>query len=221
MQMALSDARQCSAKTKRTGSRCKNPAVNGVATCRMHGGKSARGVASGTFKTGRYSKALPARLMERYDLSREDSGLTDLSDELALTDARLFELLGRVDSGESGRLWDMLGKAKREYERESDQPKKAAILHGILALIEEGLEDRANWAEIAALMEQRRKLVDTERRRLADASQMVTASEALSLVRAVVAIVQEHVTDPLTIAAIHGGLAGVLDRPGTASGARA
>jgi hypothetical protein len=31
---------QCAAKSKRSGSRCKSPAVKGKSVCRMHGGKS-------------------------------------------------------------------------------------------------------------------------------------------------------------------------------------
>lgn len=35
--MAFSDARQCTARSKSTGQRCKNPAVKGYSVCRLHG----------------------------------------------------------------------------------------------------------------------------------------------------------------------------------------
>jgi len=35
--MAFKDANRCTAKAKRSGERCKNPAVKGYAVCRVHG----------------------------------------------------------------------------------------------------------------------------------------------------------------------------------------
>ncbi|MDP8240533.1 MAG: hypothetical protein P9X24_15685 [Candidatus Hatepunaea meridiana] len=35
--MAFKDAKRCTAKAKRSGERCKNPAVKGYAVCRVHG----------------------------------------------------------------------------------------------------------------------------------------------------------------------------------------
>ena len=34
------DCNQCAAKSKRSGDRCRAPAVSGKSVCRMHGGKS-------------------------------------------------------------------------------------------------------------------------------------------------------------------------------------
>jgi hypothetical protein len=46
--MAFKDARQCKAKSKRSGERCRNPAVVGFEVCRMHGAnKPKRGVSPG------------------------------------------------------------------------------------------------------------------------------------------------------------------------------
>jgi hypothetical protein len=46
--MAFKDARQCKAKSKRSGERCRNPAVAGFEVCRMHGAnKPKRGVSPG------------------------------------------------------------------------------------------------------------------------------------------------------------------------------
>lgn len=45
------NARQCSAMSKRSGSRCKGPAVKGWSVCRFHG---ARGGAPRGIRNGRY-----------------------------------------------------------------------------------------------------------------------------------------------------------------------
>ena len=50
----------CSAKSKRTGLPCNNPAAYGCKTCRMHGAHKSRNVAngvnSGKYKNGHYTK---------------------------------------------------------------------------------------------------------------------------------------------------------------------
>ena len=53
--------RTCGAKT-RSGGRCKNLAMHPAGRCRMHGGKSLRGLASPRYKHGKYSKDTLARL---------------------------------------------------------------------------------------------------------------------------------------------------------------
>ena len=53
-------AKLCSAKSKRTGLPCNNPAAHGCKTCRMHGAHKSRNVAkgvnSGKYKNGHYTK---------------------------------------------------------------------------------------------------------------------------------------------------------------------
>ena len=47
--------KSCGART-RSGGRCKNMAMYPAGRCRLHGGKSLRGLASPRYKHGRYSK---------------------------------------------------------------------------------------------------------------------------------------------------------------------
>jgi len=66
---------QCGAKTRSSGT-CKSPAMeNG--RCRMHGGKSKKGIESGTYKHGLYSKYAGESLK---DVLSELDGIS--SDEL-------------------------------------------------------------------------------------------------------------------------------------------
>src|SRR3954452_17185048 len=97
---------QCGAKT-RSGAPCRTrPMPNG--RCRMHGGKSLAGAASPAFKTGRHSTYLPVRLLAGYQEAERDPELLALRDEIALIDSRLADVLSRVDSGESSRIWRSL-----------------------------------------------------------------------------------------------------------------
>ena len=188
--------RECGAKT-RGGGTCKQAALpNG--RCHYHGGKSPAGIASGTYKTGRYSRYLPARLAGRYAEAQADGALLELRDDIALTDARLADLLGRVDSGESGALWQRLMEARLEllaYRRAGDTAKTAATLNLILELIGQGQSDYRAWGEIAAVLEQRRRLVESERKRLIELQQTITVERAMLLIGAIGGIIKAHIHD--------------------------
>ncbi len=58
-------AKLCSAKSKRTGLSCNNPAAHGCKTCRMHGAHKSRNVAkgvdSGKYKNGHHTKEAKER----------------------------------------------------------------------------------------------------------------------------------------------------------------
>jgi len=51
-------APRCSATSKRTGERCKAPAVRGWTVCRFHGagGGAPKGQANGNYRTGLHTK---------------------------------------------------------------------------------------------------------------------------------------------------------------------
>lgn len=137
----------------------------GKTVCYHHGGRTPSGIAAPSFKTGRYSKHLPTRLLATYEDAKRDPNLLVLQDELALVDARISFLLSGNNQSED------------------------------------------TWEEIRNLIEQRRKLVESERKRLVELQQVVTADQAMLLIRAVVASVREHVRDPAILRAITEDLA--------------
>lgn len=195
----------CGAKC-RDGSACTQRAMpNG--RCRMHGGKSLAGIASPTLTTGRYSKYLPTRLLERYETAQNDRELLAMGQEIALIDARLSDVLTRVDHGDSAELWNDLHEAV-----------KAARLTGELddveRLVARGIEDWTAWGEIGKLIDRRRALVESERKRLVDLQQMLTTNEAVLLITRVIDIVRRHVTDRAALSAIGVELAGLVNADG-------
>jgi hypothetical protein len=98
--MSFDEAQKCGAKTKRTGKHCKGLAMaNGK--CRMHGGNSKVGLASSTFKTGKYSKYLPANLSDKYNDAINDPELTSAREGIALIDAFTKDRLEKLYKGES------------------------------------------------------------------------------------------------------------------------
>ena len=195
--------KECGAK-KKDGTPCRMSAMpNG--RCRLHGGKSLAGMASPTFRSGKYSRYLPARMAARYEEAVSDPALLELRGDIALTDARLADLLGRVDSGESGALWARLMQARLDllaYRRAGDTVKTAEALNVLLDLVGQGHADYRAWAEIGGVIEQRRKLVESERKRLVEMQQTLTVERAMLLIGAISGVIKAHVHDRTTLAAI-------------------
>lgn len=199
---------QCGAKT-RSGEPCKSAAMDN-GRCRMHGGSTPMGMALPQFKTGRYSKVLPARLAARYQEALSDPALLELREEVSLLDARLSDLLQRVETGESGEVWKLLRAMFAEFNRAraaGKVPEMQAALHDIEGLIVRGLADYAAWQEVGGVLEQRRKLVESERKRLVEMQQMITSEQAMVMLAAVVDTVRRHVTDRTALAAISADIA--------------
>ncbi len=199
---------QCTAKSKRTGEQCKNHAVQGMTVCRFHGGKSLKGAASPSFKHGRYSKYLPEQLKDRYHEAQRDPELLAMREEIALMDTRISDLLKRSDTGDSAGRWALAAKLLAEYRKEENP----YILKQLEQVIAEGLGDFAIWQEIGAFIEQRRKLVETERKRLVEMQQMITSEQAVSFAMAIITSVKRNVTDRKALAAIQEDLVRLLDR---------
>ena len=199
---------QCQAKAKSTGKQCNRSAVNGKRVCTVHGGLTPGGIASPNFKTARYSKYLPDRLSSRYEQAVNDPQLLELNHEIALIDSRLSDLLARIDTGETGQLWQDATKAWQKYRLNQDDETAAQLD----TLIKKGNDDYQAWNEIQDTIEQRRRLVESERKRLVEAQQYVTAVQAMTLIGNVLAIIKDNVTDRQTLQAISTGINQLVSR---------
>jgi hypothetical protein len=106
--------RQCTANSKRSGKRCRKPAMRGRSVCLVHGGKTPRGIASPQFRHGRYSRSLPGQLLQEYEVAQQDPRLLSLRDEIALADATIAQLLQQLDNepnpAKDRRIWRQIGK---------------------------------------------------------------------------------------------------------------
>jgi len=180
---------QCQARANHSNERCKNKAEPGKRVCKFHGGRSLQGPASPQWKHGKYSKYLPRHLIDKY----EDSLTASLSmrEEIAVLDARLadrIESLTNSDSAtymdELARLWLVLTRSKNKAERDA-----AAV--DLDAHIKAGSKDADSWRDVSRLIEQRRKLVDTEVKNLSQVQRMVTLEELVSYIGMLVAAVKE------------------------------
>lgn len=205
---------QCDAQSKRSGEQCKKDAIPGSSKCHMHGGKGLIGVAHPNFKHGRYSDHLPSRLAGRYENALADPLLLELRDEIALVGTRQGELLERLDSGLTLGKWfaaqaaygDLM-MAVEQRDQEAWQGAINALGNALNATGNEG----AIWGEVIALSEQRRKLVESEQKRLLTAQQLISAEQAMVLLARVTESIRKHVSDPSALAAIAAELRAIVN----------
>ena len=176
-----------------------NVAVRGKTVCRFHGGLSLSGAANGNYRHGRYAKDMPTQLAARYAEARTNPRLLSLSDDVALAEAHLAELLARVETGESAACWQELRTTLDAFSGALASGDLAAVdLHftTMRTLVERGSAGAGVWEEIRRVWETRCKLVQTEIKTLTSLQQMITVQQHMlmlgAVTDAVVQAVQQH-----------------------------
>ena len=153
-------------------------------------------MASPAYKHGRYSKYLPRRMLPRYLESRDDPELLNQRWEIGLLDARSADLLGRVDTGEAGTAWATLDELRRRFEEAQLKGRtrdSANAVQEMMVLVGRGASDFAAWDEVIGLVEKRRRLVESERKRMVEMHQVVAVERALVMVDQLARSVRGHV----------------------------
>ena len=166
--------------------------------CKVHGGKLGKGIANPNFKDGNHSRYLPKRMQADYDIAMEDPNLIGLRSDIATVDARLNDILKRVDTGEAGSLWTSLQgeyKAFQSARSSGDAAKMAETLASLGELIGKGKADWAVWGEAVGLIEQRRKLVDSEVKRLTALQVYVDSGQVLTMLNSIALQLREIIMD--------------------------
>jgi hypothetical protein len=207
--------KRCIAWNSRRGQQCEHASLRGKNVCRNHGGLSRRGILAPNFKTGRYSKDLPTRLIANYEAFLSDPELLSIRESIALYDARLLDLFKRVDTGESGKLWSDTAaawKMLKEAMKNQDIQQTAAAIDILNDKISGGHTDYLAWREIYVVLEQRRKTAESERKRLIEMNQMITADKAMVLVSAIIDLVRKNINDRDTLARISTEISVLIER---------
>lgn len=193
--------RRCKAHLIHTGGkkRCRKHAVVGKHVCEIHGGATPRGLASVHTTHGRYSKDLPTRLAARYSDAKADPDLVNLSSEIALLDVRIGDVAAKIGTGEAGAIWTALRKAHGKMTQARQDGDNLALVTALVAidkLITEGASDYQQWGEIVGLVDQRRKLVESESKRVSMLQQNITTERALLMVGLLQSIIVEEIDNP-------------------------
>ena len=195
-----------------TGKPCRKSCMpNG--RCDRHGGKTPVGYDLPQTKHAKYSKYIPTRMLEQHEAFLNDPERLSLVNEIALIDARIADLLTRVDTGESGRLWKRAKDAYSAYRkgvRDKDFEAQAVALNDLGVVLGQGVSDTAAWEEISRLVERRRRLADSERKRMVDAQLVLTVDKAMTVANALLEAVRTNVKEPDRLAAIQADFVRLL-----------
>jgi hypothetical protein len=169
------------------GELCEAIAIKGKTKCRKHGGRSLSGLAHPNFKTGRYSKDLPTQMALRAAEARGNPELLSVSDDIALIETRIAEVLTQLGTGESGGTWLALKRRIDEFHVAMTRGDMAGMnehFQAMRALVREGASTALAWQELRRLEEVRCKLVQTEMKTLQGLQQMLTMQQHLLAVSA-------------------------------------
>lgn len=199
---------QCTAMSKRSKQQCKGPAVVGSKNqkCRMHGGKVLVGAANPSFKHGRYSRYLPSHIDELYQQALSNPDLLEMSDHIALLEARINDILKAMAGGDPVPRWSQFAEAFGEFETallSKDEGRVIPALEAIHKLLENGKKWDRSWDDIQGTLEQLRKMADTEVKRKKELHQMVPIERVVALMAAVATAVKRNVKNPIEIQAVY------------------
>lgn len=198
---------------------CRATPVVGKNRCKHHGGASPRGMLANNYKNGDYSRDMTEQLAKRFREAQGDSELLSLRNDIALTTAGISEKVASLHSGEAGDLWidarknwrELLAAIKRQDETESTR-----LMSEIGRILDSGYHNTLTWKDIHRKQDIKRKLVDSERKRLVDMRQMVTIEELMMVVGALVDSLKKHVHDPEALTHVSADLRRLLQDRGYA-----
>ena len=197
---------------------CKQRPATERDRCRLHGGRSKRGPAHPAFIDGRKSRDyVPDKLRHDYERALADPDLISTRRQIAMLDARGAELLRQLGRLEKREAWaavvthfDALERARAAGKREELE----TALDGLREAVNEGATESQIWAELRSIDESRRRLAETERKRLEVMRQFVSADRVMATFAAVARLIAQHVTDPAERDAVADGLRGLIGAAG-------
>ena len=204
---------RCTAKARsRGGAQCGQNAVTGKNVCYYHGGRSKAGLAAPSFQHGKYSKHLPARMLDAYAAAGNDAQLIGLRDELRVMDARLADLLGGIGEEPGRAQWARIQAAYDALRAaKGDRAAVDAAIVEIGSALAAGMSEGVVWTEIYNAINLRRRLVDSEAKRLQRLHQMITVESAMTMISAIVHSIRQH-ADPTAIEKISSDVSVILAR---------
>jgi len=207
---------RCQSWSPNMGRQCMGLAMvkRGMDKCRSHGGKTPRGWDLPQTKTLRYSKDMPARLLSDYKSALDDEELLALNQEIALNEAMLSDALRRFDTGESGQLLSEIRDAFVAFRTATAAKDKSAASNAFQrldTLTMDGVNVYEARAETRTLIEQRRRLVESEQKRRVAMSLMLTVNQAVALLGAVEGVLREHIKDQVVLGRVGKALLELVD----------
>ena len=180
------------------------------------------------YKHGRYSAVLPEGMSRHFATALTDPELLSQRSEIAVVTSRIEQLLADAQAGggsiEAWRQLDETYKtashasreaAKAQSEGRTDdaaahQAEFRAGLVRIGEIIRSGEHANNQISEAVRLFEPRRRLVESERRRVIEGAQLIEIARVAVLIDALAEVIRNNVRDPNTLTTISREFASIL-----------
>lgn len=144
-----------------------------------------------------------AEAQASYNEALQAPNLMSQREEIALLTVYVGEQLQRLDGhGASSQTWQQLGRVAEAFRIEQESDRARAQLMQMLELIDRGSSDELLWQEIRRTLLERDRLVRSERKRIVDAREFITAEEGIEMMEKLALVVRKHVTDGEVLKAI-------------------
>ena len=149
---------------------------------------------------GRRSKFLPRRLAERVEEGISDPNLISVLEDVALIDALISEECENLGEDKPAELWTEATELFQTYDRlragsVEERAKAAGAYIGLKAILEKGEGLYRRIGRIMTMAEQKRKLSETEMKRLVHLKQFVSVVELAVFAAKLQALISETVKD--------------------------
>jgi hypothetical protein len=188
---------QCTAKSKHTQERCKNPAISGRTTCKFHGGRSLRGVNHPNYKHGKRAKNqyLPhptAEILE--ELVVEE--ISSIQQSIEVHEALQAEHFQKKATGESGAAWKQINElAKLAAVPNLADGEKNALIAQIVEISTRGVGELAWNSEFFAMAELQRKLAESLVKIRKEKLETITQVQLMELLNQLLLIIKSQVVE--------------------------
>ena len=164
--------------------------------CKLHGGMST----GRPLIHGRRSKFLPRRLAERVEEGISDPNLISVLEDVALIDALISEECENLGEDKPAELWTEATELFQTYDRlragsVEERAKAAGAYIGLKAILEKGEGLYRRIGRIMTMAEKKRKLSETEMKRLVHLKQFVSVVELAVFAAKLQALISETVKD--------------------------
>ena len=196
---------------KKPGRFCRQWPLKNSEKCALHGGKALIGPASPLWKTGRYSKLLGKIGYDGvFDESVRDKNQISVRQKMGLLDAREARLLEQLRSDGRADSMEMIRAAYAEVMGATAPEERQVRLEALGELLEAGASDGAVWGELYAVIENRRRLTETEGKNIERMHKILTADQARAFVAALLSSLKTHVQDTAILARIGADFARLM-----------
>lgn len=210
---------------------CKNYPVREEEFCRFHGGMVQKKQEENALvshvkqsitraKDGKYATVFRRDLLHHYFTAKELDDPYSQREELALIDARLLSLAEQLSAGDNAKFFASLEEIRFSLETlistqiktpEETQRDITGVYVKVNEIIGEAKDERRRWDEIYQVIELRRRVVESERKRAVEAQRTLTEAQGMTMVSLILNIINRNVTDDTTRTAIATELAKFAD----------